>query len=91
MLHMRDAAFAQLGDTDLADLVPEGRSPAFTVVKNESAPPEDTEIARVVEGTIEVPCFLASDGCAVGARINRDERRPPAQTPGNSTAPSTAA
>ena len=83
MLRMRDAAFAQLGDTDLADLVPEGRSPAFTVVKNESAPPEDTEIARVVEGTVAVPCFLESDGCAVGARINRDDDGRPAQRTGN--------
>ena len=86
MLRMRDAAFAQLGDTDLGDLVPEGRSPAFTVVKNESAPPEDTEIARVVEGTIAVPCFLASDGCAVGARINRDDAGRPSQRTGNTFA-----
>ena len=83
MLHMRDAAFAQLGDTNLADLVPEGRSPAFTVVKNESTPAEDTEISRVVEGTIDVPCFLASDGCTVGARINRDADGDPAQKAGN--------
>ena len=83
MLRMRDAAFAQLGDTSLDDLVPQGRSPAFTVVKNESAPPEDTEIARVVEGTVAVPCFLASDGCAVGARLNRDAAGAPAQRAGN--------
>ena len=83
MLHIRDRAFAQLGDFDLFDLKPEGRSPAFTVVKNESAPPEDTEIARIVEGTIEVPCFLASDGCAVGARFERASTGTPAQRPGN--------
>jgi hypothetical protein len=83
MLHMRDAAFAELGDTDLADLEVQGDSPAFTVVKNESAPPEDTEIARVVEGTIAVPCFLASDGCAVGARMHRDAAGRPAQKPDN--------
>ena len=83
MLHMRDTAFAALGDTDLADLEPEGRSPAFTVVKNESTPPEDTEIARVVEGTIAVPCFLENAGCAVGARLHRDADGRPAQKPGN--------
>ena len=83
MLDMRDAAFAGLGDTDLSDLVPEGRSPEFTVIKNESTPAEDTEIARIVEGTVSVPCFLESDGCAVRARINRGPQGVPAQRPGN--------
>ena len=31
MLHIRDDAFAQLGDTDLADLVVQGTSPRFIV------------------------------------------------------------
>ena len=61
----------------------QGDSPAFTVTKNESAPPEDTEIARVVEGTVAVPCFLESDGCAVGARLHRGADGLPAQKPGN--------
>ena len=35
MLHIRDDAFKQLGDTNLADLKPEGSSPAFTLDKDE--------------------------------------------------------
>ena len=74
MLHMRDTAFARLGDTDLADLEVQGDSPAFTVVKNESAPPEDTEIARVVEGTIAVP-VLPGERRLRGRRTDAPQRR----------------
>jgi|GEM_PF-3328651 len=31
MLHIRDDAFAQLGDTNLADGIPQGTAPSFTV------------------------------------------------------------
>ncbi len=71
MLHIRDTAFKALGDANLADLKPEGRSPAFTIVKDELTAPEETEIGRVIEGTVTVPCFLQNAGCAVGAGFNR--------------------
>jgi hypothetical protein len=86
LLHMRDTAFAALGDTDLADLEPEGRSPAFTLTRDEAMPATEPEIARVIEGTITVPCFLQSAGCAVGAGFNRGADGLPAQKPGNNYA-----
>ncbi len=86
MLHIRDTAFRALGDANLADLKPEGRSPAFTVVKDELTGPEETEIGRVIEGTVSVPCFLQNAGCAVGAGFNRGADGKPLQKPGNTYA-----
>jgi hypothetical protein len=86
MLHIRDTAFAALGDTDLADLEPEGRSPAFTITRDDLMPPTEPDIARVVEGTIEVPCFLQNAGCAVGKGFNRGAGGLPEQRPGNTYA-----
>ena len=86
MLQIRDAAFAQLGDTDLGDLVPAGHSPAFTVTKNQEMPPEEPEIARVVEGTVTVPCYLESVACAAGAGFHRGPDGLPDQIAGNTYA-----
>ncbi len=59
MLHIRDDAFGQLGDTDLADGVVQGSSPSFAVTSVENlTPAEDPELARQVQGTFEVPCYL---------------------------------
>ena len=59
MLHIRDDAFAQLGDTNLADVQVQGNSPGFTVTSVENFPPaQDPEMARRVQGTYEVPCYL---------------------------------
>jgi hypothetical protein len=71
-LHMRDSAFAALGDRNLRDLKVEGASPSFTVdsVTN-LTPAQDDRIARQVEGTITVPCFL-SNGCAPGGQFALD-------------------
>jgi hypothetical protein len=69
VLHMRDDAFAQLGDTNLADLTVEGAAPAFTVDSVESfTPAEDEHMARRVQGTFEVPCYL-DPNCAPGGRF----------------------
>ncbi|HWM64422.1 MAG TPA: hypothetical protein VNP96_10595 [Solirubrobacterales bacterium] len=57
MLAMRDSAFAQLGDADLADGVPQGTSPSFQVTSVEEEP-NSGQIARRVKGTFEVPCYL---------------------------------
>src|SRR4051812_37188065 len=70
MLAMRDAAFAGLGDTNLADLKPDGRSPAFVVDKTTDFP--DGKIAREVEGRVTVPCFLDVPGCPAGATFALD-------------------
>ena len=92
MLHMRDAAFAQLGDTDLGDLELAGRLARLHGHQERAAPPEDPEIARVVEGTVTVPCFLESVGCAVGAGFHRGAGRPARRrSPATRTPPSSAA
>jgi hypothetical protein len=57
VLAMRNAAFAQLGDTNLADGVRQGVSPSFQVTGVEENPVPG-EIARRVKGTFEVPCYL---------------------------------
>ncbi|HEX5989460.1 MAG TPA: hypothetical protein VFY75_04515 [Solirubrobacterales bacterium] len=56
-LAMRDQAFADLGDTDLSDLVPQGGAPSFQVLSVEENP-NPGQIARRVKGTFQVPCYL---------------------------------
>ncbi len=70
LLSIRDDAFRQLGDTDLADLKVQGRSPAFTVEKvTENPDGPDDPIARRIEGTVTVPCYLNLPGCGSGAKF----------------------
>lgn len=86
MLAIRDNAFAQLGDTNLADLVPSGSSPAFTItsVQNDV----NTKIARRVEGRVTVPCYLTSVSgtpCAPGSTFNYSSSAPDATPVQNGT------
>ena len=84
MLAIRDAAFAQLGDTSLADGRVDGRAPEFRV--EQVSDPGDPRVARRVRGTFTVPCFLDQPGCPVGARLNYPSGDPdalPVQRPGN--------
>ncbi len=74
MLHIRDDAFAQLGDRNLADLkVPAAsRAPAIvpgSLKVTDYTPQEDSRIARSVEGRISVPCYLDLPGCVSGGRF----------------------
>jgi hypothetical protein len=74
MLHIRNDAFRALGDTNLRDLTVAGSSPAFTVDSVTAlAPAEDDRIARKVEGTLTVPCYLTK-GCAPGGRFSLNRR-----------------
>ena len=87
MLHVRDDAFAQLGDTNLADLKVQGRSPAFAVTKVEDFTPEqNANIARRVTGTVTVPCYLDKPGCPPGSRFHITKGFLPSQLPGNTYA-----
>ncbi len=71
-LHMRDDAFASLGDTDLGDLTVAGDAPQFQVTQVQSfTPAENAEIARRVKGTVTVPCYL-SPSCAPGGTFDLD-------------------
>lgn len=72
LLAIRDDAFAELGDTDLDDQTIQGDAPDFTISSvQEFTPGEDAQLARRVQGTFEVPCYLEPD-CAPGGRFDLD-------------------
>ena len=84
MLHIRNDAFAQLGDRNLADGRIEGNAPQFTVTNVVANP--DPRILRHISGTFTVPCYLNAPGCPPGATFNYASRAKdalPAQRPGN--------
>jgi hypothetical protein len=77
MLSMRNAAFAQLGDHNLADGIPQGVSPSFTVTSVENEP-QPGQIARRVKGTFEVPCYLFPS-CGPGGLMQLNSHEEPIQ------------
>ena len=85
MLHIRNDAFAQLGDTNLADLAVAGAAPQFSVssVQNLTAA-QSPNVARLVQGTFTVPCYLRPD-CAPGGTFQLDSNGLPTRN-GNWTA-----
>jgi hypothetical protein len=69
-LAIRDDAYRQLGDTKLADLKVQGHAPAYEVTKvTDLSPADNSQIARRVEGTFSVPCYLNLPGCPSGSRF----------------------
>jgi hypothetical protein len=89
MVHIRDDAFAQLGDTNLGDGQVQGHAPSFQVREVTTNP--FAGIAREISGTFQVPCYLKTANCAQGGSFNYDRSGPtslPEQAPGNTaTAP----
>jgi len=84
MLHIRDDAFRQLGDTNLADRQIQGTAPAYTITKVVENP--DPRILRHITGTFTVPCYLNQPGCPPGSHFNYASSAKdalPAQRPGN--------
>lgn len=84
MLAIRNGAFAQLGDTNLADGVVTGRAPGFTVTGQ--VPPADANDVRRVTGTFTVPCYLVTCGDTATTGFHYSSSKPdalPTQTPGN--------
>ena len=74
MLHIRDQAFRALGDRNLRDLTVAGSSPAFAIDSvTDYTPAQDDRIARKVEGTLTVPCYL-TNGCSPGSRFSLNRR-----------------
>jgi len=67
MLAIRNDAFKNLGDTNLANLKVEGDSPTFAVTKVTENPNE--KLLRIVDGTVTVPCYLDLPGCPSGSRF----------------------
>ena len=74
LLHIRNDAFAELGDTDLADGVVQGTTPPFEVDTVDDNP--DPEVARRVQGTFTVPCYLTNN-CEAPARFTLDSNGNP--------------
>jgi hypothetical protein len=86
MLRIRDDAFAQLGDIDLADGRVQGRAPAFRITSvTDFTPAENANLARRVEGEVTVPCYLDQPGCPPGSRFHYASPGDflPSQVPGN--------
>ncbi|MBA2629867.1 MAG: hypothetical protein H0U84_02450, partial [Thermoleophilaceae bacterium] len=84
MLSIRDRAFAELGDTNLRDLKVGGASPRFSVDRViDYTPDQQPDVARRVEGTVTVPCFLNTVGCPPGARFDLGPDGLPRRIPGN--------
>jgi hypothetical protein len=78
-LEIRDDAFGRLGDANLSDLTVQGNSPSFTVtgvrdcsVAGECDDDPVPELLRIVEGTIDTPCYLNADGCPPGSKFAYD-------------------
>jgi hypothetical protein len=85
-LAMRDQAFAALGDTTMADGVVQGVAPQFSITTVENlTPAQDSQIARRIVGTYQVPCFMTPD-CGPGGVLNLDGSGVP-QRNGTWTAP----
>jgi hypothetical protein len=87
LLSIRNDAFRQLGDTDLADGKVQGKAPNYTITEiKDFTPDQNAKLLRTVKGTFEVPCYLNQPGCPPGARFHYSSSAKealPTQTPGN--------
>ena len=94
-LAIRNEAFSELGDDDLADLVPEGSEPQF--IPNPDLPDDLPDEADAdgrrdlgdsirISGNLRVPCFLDKPGCPPGSEFDIGPDGLPRRIPGN-TAP----
>ena len=87
LLHLRDDAFAQLGDTTMADRIVQGRAPAFTVDTVTDATNPADEVRRTIQGSFTVPCYVSTPNCAPGGSFTYAptdlDQTTPLQLPGN--------
>ncbi|MDX6655441.1 MAG: hypothetical protein QOH62_234 [Solirubrobacteraceae bacterium] len=87
LLAMRNDAFKQLGDTNLADGTVQGIPPKYAITEvKDFTPEENSQLLRRVSGTFEVPCYLDAPGCPPGARLHYSSSAKdalPTQMPGN--------
>jgi hypothetical protein len=75
VLHIRDQAFASLGDTNLADHKVQGVSPRFTIT-NVTTITGDPRKQRQVDGTITVPNYLDGPPQPIGPEVDPVEGEP---------------
>jgi hypothetical protein len=87
MLAIRNDAFGQLGDIDLADLQAQGSAPAFQVTSVQNfTTDQNPRLLREVLGTFTVPCYLTPANCAIGGGFHYSSPSPdatPTQQAGN--------
>jgi hypothetical protein len=82
LLSIRNNAFAQLGDSNLADGVVQGHAPAFTITQASTLTPQ----LQDVQGTFNVPCYLVTCGPMATTGFHYSSPKPdatPTQIPGN--------
>jgi hypothetical protein len=82
MLVIRNNAFTQLGDRNLADGKVQGRAPGFTV---SSVSHLSTQV-KAIKGSFQVPCYLVTCGPSATAGFHYSSSRPdalPTQVAGN--------
>ena len=72
LLAIRNNAFAQLGDTNLADGVPQGRAPSFSVTGTSDL---NAQVTKIV-GTFQVPCYLITCGPTTETTFHYSSNRP---------------
>ena len=78
MLHIRNDAFAQLGDTNLADGKVQGAAPTYKITKVTDNP--SPQILRQIDGYVTVPCYLDVNHClAAHAQFVLDSNGMPLQ------------
>ena len=86
MLAIRNNAFGQLGDTNLADSVDSGHAPAFTVTDTKALVSSTGAALTQVDGTVQVPCYLVTCGPSTQPGFHYSSSKPdvlPTQIPGN--------
>jgi hypothetical protein len=82
-LHIRDDAFAALGDTTPGNGVMDGSAPDFQVTQVDNfTSVQDPEVARRVRGTYTVPCYLEPN-CGPGGSFDLGPDGLPARNAGN--------
>ena len=83
LLAIRNNAFHQLGDNNLADGIPQGNAPAFSVSSDTAL---NGQITKIV-GTFQVPCYLITCGPSATTAFHYSSTTAPdatpTQTPGN--------
>jgi hypothetical protein len=82
LLSIRNNAFAQLGDRNLADSKAQGSAPRYAITGTSILTPQ----LRDVQGTFQVPCYLVSCGESATTGFHYSSRKRdalPTQAPGN--------
>jgi hypothetical protein len=88
MLAIRNNAFAQLGDHNLADSSPQGRAPSYSISSTSTLPPTSgvSGTRTAIQGSYTVPCYLVVCGPAATPGFHYSSHKldaTPTQSPGS--------